>query len=208
MNYINEISFYLNDRSEDSNKRLAARIVNENIEDAVTELVNYLFDKNKTIASDCIAVLYHVGYEKPEMIVNFSEVFCTLLSNKNNRMVWGGMIALATISEIAPDVIESYIEEILRIFREGSLISQVWAYKTITTISKDSNYYNKYIDFLLDVLESTRPIDFTKRATIVNEIIQDKDRDRFTNILSIRKGLSKSATKVVEKLIKDQTKTF
>ncbi len=201
MSYINEISYYQNDRSEESNKRLASRIAKENLQDAITEISTYLFDKNKTIASDCIAVLYHVGYEKPEMIFDLTDDFHKLLTHKNNRMVWGGMIALSTISEVEPNIVEKYIKDILLTFEKGSLISQVWAYKTIANISRQDASYETYIPFLLDVLEKTRAVDFAKRATIVNEIIQNKDKKRFLEILINRSDLSKTATKVINKLI-------
>ncbi len=201
MNYIKEISFYMNDRSEDSNKKLASRIVDENLNDAVNEIATYLFDKNKTIASDCIAVLYHVGYEKPEMIYKLTEVFFNLLSNRNNRMVWGAMIALTTISTIAPKEIHSNIEKIYKAFNEGSLITQIWAYKSIVNISSNPSYYDIYIDFLLDVLEKTRPVDFTKRATLVGEIVRDNNKKRYLTILEEKEDLSKSSSRIIQKLI-------
>ncbi len=47
-------------------------------------------------------VLYEIGYLTPELIADYADDFLKLLRSKNNRMVWGGMIALATIAETKP----------------------------------------------------------------------------------------------------------
>ena len=44
--------------------------------------------------------LYEIGYIKPELIAEYVNDFIKLLSSRNNRLVWGCMIALSTIAQI------------------------------------------------------------------------------------------------------------
>jgi hypothetical protein len=67
-------------------------------EAVVAEAVTRLADKNKKIQSGSIKLLYEIGYRSPEMIAGHAETFLRLLKSRNNRLVWGGMIALSTIT--------------------------------------------------------------------------------------------------------------
>ena len=48
-----------------------------------------------------------------ELIADFYQYFLGLLKNKNNRLVWGAMIALKTISNIRPKEIYDNLIEIV-----------------------------------------------------------------------------------------------
>src|SRR5437588_6134123 len=72
---------------EAPNQELAAQIIKDNDQMAVKELVENLTNKDKTIQSDCIKVLYELGERgKPELIVPYTDTFVELLSSNNNRL--------------------------------------------------------------------------------------------------------------------------
>ena len=56
--------------------------------------------KTAKIASDCIKTLYEVGYLKPELIAPYVGDFLKLIKSRENRLVWGGMLALSTIAAL------------------------------------------------------------------------------------------------------------
>ena len=67
----------------------------------VAEIVGGL-EENKAVASDCIKVLYEIGYRNPALIAPYAKTFLGFLQSKNNRLVWGAMTALAYITELNP----------------------------------------------------------------------------------------------------------
>ena len=101
-------------RGDDSNIALAKEIASTENKEAIKELVDNLKNKDKNIQSDCIKTLYETGYLKPTLIAGYYSEFLELLSSKNNRLVWGGMIALSTIAEIKPDEIFKSLDLIMK----------------------------------------------------------------------------------------------
>ena len=100
VNYVKEIAYHKNIRNEIPNQELAKKLVESNNAEGIKEIAQYLWDKNRSITSDCIKVLYEIGYINPGLIGDYVDDFLKLLESKINRMVWGGMIALSTIAEL------------------------------------------------------------------------------------------------------------
>jgi len=200
--YINEIAFHKGIRNEEPNKYLAKTIIETSNKEAIKEISSYLNDKNKSIASDCIAVLYHVGYEKPELIAYLYDDFYSYFRSKNNRMVWGAMIAISTIAKVEPHTVYRDRDKVISLIKDGSVITQVWGVYTLINLCNVKEYNKELIDVLLDVLDKTRDIDFAKRAISIHAVISTESQDRFNSILMKRvTDLSKSAQIKVKKLI-------
>jgi hypothetical protein len=100
MSVLSKISYFQNRRNEVPNKELAKTLAETENKAGIAELVANLKLKNKSVQSDCLGVLYRVGYVKPHLIADYFEDFLALLNSKNNRLVWGGMIALSTIADL------------------------------------------------------------------------------------------------------------
>lgn len=60
----------------------------------IAEIAANLRHPDSNVQSDCIKVLYETGYLAPELIADYVDDFLALLGSKNNRLVWGSMIAL------------------------------------------------------------------------------------------------------------------
>src|SRR6266513_422108 len=98
MTVLDKLATALNRRDEVPNQELAKEIVRSNDRRAVKELIENLAHKDKNIQSDCIKVLYEVGEREPALIAPYYNEFGKLLDSKNNRLVWGAMTALDSIT--------------------------------------------------------------------------------------------------------------
>ena len=103
MGIINKLSTSLNRRDELPNIKLAKEIADKNDKNAAKELIETL--QNKSLQNDCIKVIYEIGERKPALIAGYAKEMIALLKHKNNRLQWGAMTALHTITFENPKVI-------------------------------------------------------------------------------------------------------
>lgn len=209
MKYINKIAFNLGIRGEQPNKDLAKELYNSKDKKGISEIAEYLFDKNKSISSDCIAVLYHVGYLDPELISEYVDVFIQLLSSKINRMVWGCMIALSTIASIESKKIYKEIDMIIDTIKNGTLITEVWGIVVLTKLSIASkDYKSELFPILCDYLKKCRAIDFSKRLEAILPVISEiNDKETIERIITSKKSeLSDSQNKKLQTILKKYNK--
>jgi len=106
------------------NQQLADEIIKGKKSDWVNELVEHLNHKDKSIQSDCIKVLYEIGERgAPELIAPYCTAFVQLLKSKNNRLVWGAMLALDMITPLKPKEINDHLPFIMEAIDKGSTIT-------------------------------------------------------------------------------------
>jgi hypothetical protein len=201
--YIERIAYHLNERSEVPNQELAKELAESNNVEGIQEIGSYLHDKNKSIASDCLKVIYEIGYINPTLITDYKDTFIEFLNHKNNRMVWGSMIGLANVALVEPHYIHTHIDLIKDKIKNGTTITHVWGiYTIVNLIEADSSFYEVEKDYLFELQSTCRPIDFYKRAETISKVVQDQDIEQFINILRNPVGeLSNSAQKKLDKLI-------
>lgn len=204
MNWIEQISFYQNVRGEEPNRKLAKEFAENNNASGISEMAEHLYDKNKSVASDCIAVMYETAYINPKLLVGYVDTFLELLKSKNNRMVWGAMIALATIAELTPDSIFNQIELVIKTIKNGTLITQVWGIKLLAKLSTiEIAYKNMLLPILLDYLEQCRPIDFASRVKVIAPAIKtQEEKEIFERIVEMKiPDLSDAQKKKLSKIL-------
>ena len=206
MSYIEQISFHLNRRDEVPNQELAKSLAKDNNIIGLDEIAGYLYDKNNSIASDCLKVLYETGYIKPELTSKYVDTYLELLSSKNNRMVWGAMIALWNITSIEHEKIYAHIDLILNKIRTGSLITHVTGIKVLLVLASEKKaYYDNLYPILIDYLKECRPIDFGKRVEDYMVIISDDNKEELLEIVRSRfEGLNKNQVSRVTKAFKNK----
>ncbi len=130
MSVLNKLASSQGRRDNIPNQELTKEIAETNNRNSVSELVEILqHSKDKRIQSDCIKTLYEIEYIKPESISDYYKYFLELLKSKNNRLVWGAMIALNTISKIKPKEIYENLVEILNATDNGSVITKDNGYR-------------------------------------------------------------------------------
>lgn len=138
MNALERTAHSLGRRDEVPNQQLAAELARTEDQAGIAEIAANLANKDRNIQSDCLKVLYEVGYLKPALIVDYVDQFIDQLSSRNNRMVWGAMIALATIAPLSAARIWKRIDEVVTATDKGSLITLVWGIRTLAVVAAGS----------------------------------------------------------------------
>lgn len=210
MEYIKEIAFYQGVRDEVPNQVLAKKLASDKNCAGIKEIAEYLNDKNKSVQSDCLKVLYEIGYIDVELIAEYFDVFVSYLHSKNNRMVWGSMIAVSNIAKVRPEAVFGIRKLILELIDSGSLITHIHGINALINVVKSNEaYYHDFKAVFFRLQEECRDIDFAKRAELLLEIIADEDLPDFVALLEKRKPtLTISALKRMESAIKKRSHSY
>lgn len=203
MSILNKIAYLQNRRDEVPNQQLARELVEAQDLAGIGEIAENLWNKDVNIQSDCIKVLYEVGYLAPQLIAAYAGDFVRLLRSRNNRLVWGGMLALSTIAEIAADALYPHVSEIQKAMQRGSVITVDAAVQTLADIAATSEARGKEIfPFLLRHLQTCRPKDVPQHSEKILKAVDAVNKDEFIEILRKRMdNLSSTQAKRVKKVI-------
>src|ERR1700690_3867265 len=145
MSVLDRIAHFQNRRDEVPNRELARDLAARKDRAGIHEIAENLWNKDKGIQADCIKVLYEVGYLEPALIAGHIEDFIKLLKSRNNRLVWGGMIALGTVADLKPDVIFAHLADIQKAMNTGSVITVDNGVRTLALAASMGGKYNKAI---------------------------------------------------------------
>jgi hypothetical protein len=204
MNVISKLASSLNRRDEMPNQELAKEIVKTNDKNAVNELVDNLSNKSKDIQNDCIKVLYEIGEKKPQLIAGYAKDFIELLDSKNNRLQWGAMTAINTITLENPKAIYSALPKIVEAANKGSVITKDYAVNILINLCSVKLYADSAFSLLIEQIVSSPTNQLPMYAEKTLPVINDKNKNLFINTLSSRLAdIEKDAKrKRVEKVIK------
>jgi hypothetical protein len=187
MSVLSKIAYFQNRRDEVPNQELAKTLTANKDRQGIQEIAANLWNKNPQIQSDCLKVLYEIGFLKPELVAAFAGDFLKLLPNKNNRLVWGGMIALSAIAEIKADEIFQHVNAIKRAMANGSVITLDNGIKTLAIIaSKGERQQKQLFPFLLKYLASCRPKDVPQYAEKILVAANAKNKKALLKALNHR----------------------
>jgi hypothetical protein len=185
---LDRIAFFQNRHDEVPNQQLAKELAETENRVGIKEIVANLQNKNQNVQSDCLKVLYEIGYLKPNLISDYAQDFLALLKSKNNRMVWGAMIALATIADKKPKEIYAKLGDITAAMEKGTLITLVWGTKALAKVAAADKTYNQQIFPLLTAqLKKCLPRDVPMYAESILPAIDAKNKLEFLSILETRK---------------------
>jgi hypothetical protein len=184
---LSKIAFYQNRRDEVPNQELARELAQQGNIAGIREIAGHLWDKNKNVQSDCLKVLYEIGYLDPDLIADHTGDFLSLLKSKNNRMVWGAMIGLAAVADRRPDEVWAQVDEIMRAVESGSLITVVWGVKALAKVAAtNAERRSKIFPFLLRLLRSCIPRDVPTHAESMLCAVDESVRLEFLTVLDER----------------------
>ncbi len=188
MSALSKIAFYQNRRDEVANQQLAKELAETENQAGIREIVENLQHKNKNVQSDCLKVLYEIGYLKPELIAPYVQDFLGLLKSKSNRMVWGAMIALATIADKKSKEIYQQLATVIKAVDEGTLITVVWGVKALAKVAvSEQTYKQKIFPLLTAQLKKCAPRDVPMHAESILPAIDVNNKQEFLSILEARK---------------------
>jgi hypothetical protein len=190
-------------RDEKPNVTLAEQIVKKNDENAVKELINNLSNKNKTIQSDCIKVLYEIGERKPSLIASYAKEFITLLDSKTNRLQWGAMTALDSLTSENPKIVYSSLAKIITASGSGSVITKDHCINILIKLCSVKRYADDVFALLIEQLKKSLPNQLPAYAENSIPVINVKNKTIFVKTLTSRLDDIEKETKRkrVEKVI-------
>ncbi|MCJ7763015.1 hypothetical protein MUP38_06140 [Candidatus Bathyarchaeota archaeon] len=210
MSVLNKIAFYQNRRDEVPNQQLAKELAETENTAGIKEIAMNLHHKNKSVQSDCLKVLYETGYIKPDLIADYVHEFLALLKSKNNRMVWGAMIALATIADKKPNEIYTQLNTLTTAINTGTLITTVWGVKALAKVAAANQIYKqKIFPLLMAQLRKCIPRDVPMHAESVLPAVDANNKQEFLSTIATRKpemspaqlARLKKTTKIMQKIV-------
>ncbi|BBI32420.1 sister chromatid cohesion protein PDS5 [Cohnella abietis] len=204
MTIVSRLATSLHRKDEEPNVLLAQLIVEEGDKADVQELIDNLRHKDKGIQSDCIKVLYEIGMLKPTFLVEHVQTFVDLLTNKNNRLVWGAMTALDAIASADPQAVYEALPSIMNTANTGSVITRDHGVSILIKLYSVERYTDQIFPHLIKQLESCPTNQLPMYAENAMPVIHDRDRALFvetllSRLIEIEKD---SKRKRVEKVIK------
>jgi hypothetical protein len=204
MTVLKKLASAQNRRDNEPNKALATRLARQKDHKSIQELRENLGHKDKKIQSDCITVLYEIGYLSPELIEDYVDDFIALTGSKNNRLVWGAMMALSTIAQSKPKEIFRRRNQIFKAIETGSVITKDNGIKALSTVAAvKTEFHHAIFPFLLQHLKNCRAKDIPQHAESVLTCVRPKHQKGFLEILNRRKDELKPAQrKRINKIFK------
>jgi len=203
MAVLHRTAHFQNRRDEVPNQELARDLAARKDRGGIQEIAGNLWNKDKNVQADCIKVLYEVGYINPALIAGYAEDFVRLLKSRNNRLVWGAMIALGNVAELKPGVVLAHLEEIKKAMDQGSVITVDNAVAALARAASSGGRYNKAIfPLLIKHLKTCRPKDVPQHSEKSLPAVNASNKKGFIAVLGKRmEDLSGSGLARVKKVI-------
>jgi hypothetical protein len=188
MSVLQRIAYFQGRRDEIPNQELAGELVEARDVEGIREIADNLGHSIPSVQSDCLKVLYEIGYLAPDLIAGYVDRFLALLRHKNNRMVWGGMIALATIADLRPAEIWKDVDAVIAAVDYGTVITEVWGIKTLARVAAaDGAYSERLFPLLMSYLKVCLPRDVPVHAESILPAVDADHQDEYLAVLVARK---------------------
>lgn len=204
MSVVNLLASQLSRNDEEPNVELAHKLANEENHAGIEEIIENLSSRDTRIQHDCIKVAYEVGQVKPELISKYALTFIKLLKSRDNRLVWGGMTALAAIAEVSSEPMMAHLDTLKSAMKIGSVITIDKGVLTLAKLAAVSKENNAMIfPFLLRHLEHCRPKEIPQHSESALLAVTAENKGEFLNVLRNReKYLTAPQLKRVKKIYK------
>ena len=208
MSALQRIAYFQHRRDEVPNQELAHELVGAKDNKGIREITENLWNKNEQIQSDCLKVLYEIGYLDPALVADYVADFLKLLKSRNNRLVWGTMIALSTVAELKAAEIYPHVEDIQQVMDTGSVITKDNGVKVLAVVaSKNAAYSKRIFLYLLKHLETCRPKDVPQHAEKTAVAVNARNKAEFMAVLEKRMvDMTNTQAARVKKVIKEVEK--
>jgi len=204
MPVIDKLAHSLGRRDEVPNQELARELAEKMDKKGIREIAENLWNKDRNIQADCIKVLYEVGCIEPRLITDYTDDFVKCLRSRNNRLVWGGMTALAEVAKANPDAVFRNLDAIKKAKESGSVITIDNAISTLAYTAAGNRKYNEAIfPYLLMHLSDCRPKEVPQHSEKTLPAVNGSNKTDFIKVLEKRmEDLSSGGLARVKKVIK------
>ncbi len=120
MHVVSQLSSQTGDRTEESNKRVAAQCLREPA--LLADVAGHLYSADSALAGDCAEVMTVVAQQQPQLVAPYATLLLPLLRHKKTRVRWEALHALALVAQRVPDVIGAVLSDLDRIIHEDPSI--------------------------------------------------------------------------------------
>lgn len=186
MSPLSQLATSLGRTDEKPNIAVAERIVADRDTAAVRVLVEVLNNKDKALKSDALKALYEVGYRAPDLIAPFIAQFKNLLSNPDNRLVWGAMCAIDGIATVKPDAVYMILPQIMAAVDRGTVITRDHAVKTLAKLAAHERFARTAMPLLLEQLRTAPMNQLPLYAELATAVVLPQDSATMRAILETR----------------------
>jgi hypothetical protein len=189
MAVLDRIAYFQNRRDEVPNQVLAQELARTRDAAGIAEIAAGLGNKNQSVRSDCLKVLYEIGYLSPELIAGHVGDFLKLPKDKDNRMVWGAMIALAAIAGLRPAEIWARVDDVIAAVEKGTVITVVWGIRALARVAAaDPAYSARIFPVLMRQLRAAIPRDVPTHAESIAPAVNRSNMAEFLAVVESRRG--------------------
>jgi len=187
MSALDQIAYFQDRRDEVPNQQLAQKLARAKDKVGIREIAAGLTHDKTQVQNDCIKVLYEIGALDPALIGGYVDEFIKLLTSKNNRLVWGGMTALAALAELKAEALYARAAELQRAVDAGSVITKDNGIKALAVVASTSPARRKTLmPYLLNQLATCRPKDVPQYAEKIAVAVDASQRTAFSAVLEKR----------------------
>lgn len=204
MSVLERLASVMHRRDDLPNIALAKDLAERRDEPGIQEVAKNLSNAALSIRSDCIKVLYEIGYLKPDLISPYTGEFLKLLRTKENRLVWGGMIALSCVAHLQAAEVYAQLPLVLKTIENGTVITIDSGIRVLAALAAANEEYNSQVfPFILAHLRTCRPKDVAPRAESASIAVTDTNRAQFREVLELRsQDMDAAQMRRIQKLLK------
>jgi hypothetical protein len=182
-----ELASSMNRQDQAPNIALAERITEAGNERAIGQLVTLLEQGDRAVQHDAIKVLDEVGERVPALIAGYAAVFLRVMKSRDNRLVWGALTALASISKSRPGAVHESIDAILAAADQGSVIARDQAMVILCALTSNKKYAASMAPRLVARLEESAENQFSMYAEKIAAVALPPPAEReFRRVLKAR----------------------
>jgi hypothetical protein len=207
MDIIKMLASSLGHRDEGPNIALAERIATTGDKKAVEQLITGLQGK-KDVQNDCIKVLYEAGERNPALIAAHFKVFLGLLTHQNNRLQWGAMAALDSITTTVPGQIYPSLPVVLQAAEHGSVITKDHAMNILIKLCGLPRYAGNAFTLLCEQLLKSPVNQLPMYAERALPVVNSRNKEAFVQAIESRLPEVDTASKKarLERVLRSVTK--
>ena len=208
MSVLDQIAYFQNRRDEAPNQALAKRLAEAVDSQGIREIAEGLRHENQAVRADCLKVLYEIGYLEPSLVTDYTADFLSLLKSKNNRLVWGAMIALSTVAGLRAKEIAAHLGTIQETMQNGSVITVDNGIKILSILAAtDASLSKTIFPLLLNHLSTCRSKDVPQHAEKILAAVNPGNQRVFIETLEKRiDGATAAQNTRLKKVIKEAGK--
>ncbi len=193
-------------KDQQPNIDLANQLVKNATKSDIVQLLNFCICGTKTQKSDAIKVIYELAKLQEDLLIPHIYTLIKSLEKADNRMIWGILQALSTLTDAAPEIIIKNLNEILAAADRSSVIAKDNMMAILTKLSTQKRFADFLMPVILQRLEHSAPNQFPTYAQLVEKIIDEKNKNAFIDIIIQRQksialpAKQKRLNKILQKL--------